>query len=88
MYFFIVATIVVFETCSGFYASLQTRQAGLEESVILKQLTLCPGVENLQRVKLITECLHLIMELGHFKNIYNTILYSHTGLCCLHSPCS
>lgn len=69
MYFFMVATIVVFETCSGFHSSLQTRQAGPEERVILKQLTLCPGVDNLQRVKLIMECLHIIMELGHFKNI-------------------
>lgn len=88
VFFFMVATIVVFETCSGFYASLQTGQAGPEESVILKQLTLCPGVDNLQRVKLIMECLHIIMELGHFKNIYSTILNSHTGLCCLYSPCS
>lgn len=35
-----VATVEVFETCSSFYASLQTRQAGPEESVMLKQLTL------------------------------------------------
>lgn len=88
MYFFVVATIVAFETCSGFYASLQTRQASPEDNVILKQLTLCPGVDNLQRIKLIMECLHIIMELGHLKNIYSTLLYSHTGLCCLHSPCS
>lgn len=57
-------------------------------SVILEQLTLCPGVDNLQRVILIMEYLHIIIELGHFKNIYSTLLYSHTGLCCVHSPCS
>lgn len=67
MYFFVVATIVAFETCSGFYASLQTRQASPEDNVILKQLILCPGVDNLQRIKLIMECLHIIMELGHLK---------------------